>query len=172
MKTIIISLLAALAVASCGLSNKKDKIGVHNVTAKLLFETHTPYCGGARPTPKMAQGSRSPISNQHYYFELEGHEKIKASTDENGKLSIDLQKGDYLIYSSDKVELSYTEFYNKFKSKSKFEIEKEEQCFKDWYAGADFKLNIQSDTVAVFTVKKRCYVGNNKCINYEGPIAP
>lgn len=170
MKLLVYTIATLFTIVSCGIS--KDKIETNTVSAKLTFETHAPYCGGAAPTPEMEKGRRSPIPNQNFYFLLKGQDKIKASTNENGILSIDLEKGNYLIYSSDKIELSYDEFYNKFKPKNKFEVEKDAPCFKDWYAEADFELNLNSDTIVTFTTKKRCYTGTNKCINYKGPIAP
>lgn len=170
MKLLVYTIATLSALVSCGIS--KDKIETNTLNAKLTFETHAPYCGGAAPTPEMEKGRRSPIPNQNFYFLLKGQDKIKASTNENGILSIDLEKGNYLIYSSDKIELSYDEFYNKFKPKNKFEVEKDAPCFKDWYAEADFELNLISDTIVTFTTKKRCYTGTNKCINYKGPIAP
>lgn len=60
---------------SCGTEKSASNKSVIHV--QLLFQQHTPYCGGAYPTPEQQRGWISPIANQQYAIFRAPNDNVK-----------------------------------------------------------------------------------------------
>lgn len=169
---------ALLAVASaCGTTTGMETPGekTYNVTGTI--QTHSPYCGGARPTPEVENGFNEPVRNADFYIytgERPSNVKdmTKVTTDEEGKFSVALPNGVYSMIQASKL-LPLDEFIELKQIKGENYINGDTECFQNWKNGIDFSFNVESsDCSPLFTEMKRCFTGANPCLEYTGPYPP
>jgi hypothetical protein len=108
MKLIILVFIAVLT--SC----TAQKISVY-------VEVHKPYCGGAKPTPEIAKGTRTPFSNQKVAIFNSASNKTKPPVfvkfielDSLGKWNGKLKPGSYDFFRAEKT-LSISEIEKKYR---------------------------------------------------------
>ena len=106
----LFNLLFLVLLTSCA----AQKVAVH-------VEVFKPYCGGAKPTPEMARGERTPYSNQKIAVFRRSIDKDSApilvkwiDLDSLGKWIGPLKPGTYDLYRSDKI-LSMEEIEQKYR---------------------------------------------------------
>jgi len=159
-------MLAAIALATaCGtLSHGNRK----TVKVKGNITIERPACGAS------AEKGTGAMPDSRYFLK-EGATNDPAViatnqfvTDENGNFSINLKAGTYVILHPDKL-MNYAEFKLKHSSQSTYFKNRDEDCFKRWYASPDFILTVSNDTTVAFLVKSRCYTETNPCLEYTGP---
>lgn len=163
MKLIILVFIAVLT--SC----TAQKISVY-------VEVHKPYCGGAKPTPEIAKGTRTPFSNQKVAIFKSASNKTTPPVfvkfielDSLGKWIGKLKPGSY-------------DFFRAEKTRSISEIEKKHrkpdnemyafvggEKLKIWKETPDFKIEIKENSDLTITLSERCFVGLNPCMEYIGP---
>lgn len=169
-----ILLFLGLAVSSCGVIRTEQK----NKSVQLVIQTHTPYCGGAYPTPEMAKGSYTPQSGQRYVL-LKGSTYSSSSTiiqtiqlDGQGGVNMALPIGDYLLVHPDK-QLTFNAFLKKYEpANANVKNSLGKECYEKWYASPDFTFHVSSDTTLQFTQRSSCFTGTNPCLIYTGPYPP
>ena len=141
----------------------------------VIMEVYKPYCGGAKPTPEMAKGIRTPFSNEKVaVFKMSddlksfGFEKwilLDSLGNWNGKL----KTGSYQVFRGDKM-LSIEEIQQKFRKP-----DNEMYAFvgikqlESWKAIADFTFEVKDETNVSITLSEKCFVGLNPCMEYIGP---
>jgi hypothetical protein len=141
----------------------------------VAVEVYKPYCGGAKPTPEMAKGIRTPFSNEKVAvfkmsddlksFDFEKWIQLDSLGNWNGKL----KTGSYQVFRSDKM-LSIEEIQQKFRKP-----DNEMYAFvgikqlESWKATADFTFEIKDETNVSITLSEKCFVGLNPCMEYIGP---
>jgi len=102
-------LFAACAVQNSMYSGAQTSTPVYKI--EILWQIHTPYCGGAYPSPDQAMGWDTPNGNQEFVILMEP--KIDPNkeydlkvyrTDSDGIAKLELPKGTYYIFNSEKFE--------------------------------------------------------------------
>jgi hypothetical protein len=159
-----LTILAILILTSC--SSQKVAISV---------ETWKPYCGGAKPTPEIAKGIRTPFSNEKVaIYQMSDDLKTFSfnkwiELDSEGKWSGSLKPGTYEIYRADKM-LSMEEIEKKFRQpdNENYAFVGEEKL-KIWKATPDFSMEVKEKTEVKVELKEKCFVGLNPCMEYVGP---
>ena len=169
-----ILLFFSLVVSSCAVIRTDQK----NKSVQLVIQTHTPYCGGAYPTPEMAKGSYTPQSGQRYVL-LKGSTYSSSSTiiqtiqlDGQGAVNMALPAGDYSLVHPDK-QLTFNAFLKKYQPANANEKNSQgKECYEKWYTSPDFTFHVSSDTTLQFTQRSSCFTGTNPCLIYTGPYPP
>lgn len=173
-----------IAFASCadlkesvdGAVDAADNIWKGKQTLTVTFQSHRPYCGGAAPTKEQEAGFTNPIANQVFYIYKDERPKsitemVRLTTDETGKLSIDLKDGTYSLISEDKA-LPLDEFIKKKKVEGQHYQYTDDSCFETWRNTPDFTVELSSPTEEVVTIQEKCFTGDNPCMKYIGPYPP
>lgn len=166
----ITTMLAVLVtLVSCStlenIFQKKEKARI-----TVTLQTHQKYCGGARPTPEMEKGTTAAIANGVYYFKNRiTQDAVKATTDASGLLNLKLEVGDYQVYMGDKIDLTFEEFYAKYKVEKEGYENESEACFRTYYSLPAWEVSINADTTFTLTREIDCYTDGNPCVNYTGP---
>lgn len=158
-----LTFIALLILTSCS----SQKVAVY-------VETWKPYCGGAKPTPEMAMGTKTPFSNEKVAIYLESDEKSfdflqMIQLDSAGKWNGKLKSGNYKIYRADKL-LSIEEIQQKFrKPDNEMYAFVGIQFLESWKQTADFSFEVIDETNVSITLSEKCFVGLNPCMEYIGP---
>jgi hypothetical protein len=142
----------------------------------ISVETWKPYCGGAKPTPEMAQGTRTPFSNQRIAVtrkntsDINNPEIVKWITlDSLGKWTGKLNPGIYDLFREDKTR-SLEEIQQKYRK-----LDNEMYAFvgletlTSWKATPDFSMEVKENSEVKIELKEKCFVGLNPCMEYIGP---
>jgi hypothetical protein len=141
----------------------------------VFMEVYKPYCGGAKPTPEIAKGIRTPFSNEKVAvfkmsddlksFEMEKWIQLDSLGNWTGKL----KQGTYIVFRSDKM-LSIEEIKQKFqKPDSELYAFVGIKQLETWKATADFTFEVKDETNVSITLSEKCFVGLNPCMEYIGP---
>ena len=141
----------------------------------VFMEVYKPFCGGAKPTPEIAKGIRTPFSNEKVAFfkmsnnlksfDFEKWIQLDSLGNWNGKL----KQGTYIVFRSDKM-LTIEEIEKKFRKP-----DTEMYAFvgikqlESWKATADFTFEVKDETNVSITLSEKCFVGLNPCMEYIGP---
>ncbi len=180
----LILLALGLAFAGCDAIKQTAEDAADSATnvwkgqhvLKVTFQSHRPYCGGARPTPEMENGITEALADRVFYI-YEGErpssvtKMIKVRTDANGYFSVDLKKGVYSIISEDKT-LSLKEFIEKKKIISDLYTYSSDSCFEEWRNTPDLVVELSSNETKNVVIQERCFTGDNPCMEYMGPAPP
>ncbi len=168
LASVLLSFTLGACKSSTAFSSKKT------ITVKGVIKHHTPYCGGAYPTPEMEKGITKPFANHSMFVVEKNSQKRNAvaqfTTDDKGNFSVTLPIGEYDVYGNHKKG-SFKDFVSK-NSSGKFLVLKDTECLKKWYNTPEFSINSQKDTIIEFTYSSRCYSGLNPCLKYIGPMRP
>lgn len=141
----------------------------------ISVETWKPYCGGAKPTPEIAKGIRTPFSNEKVaVYKMDNETKSFSfirwiQLDSAGKWIGSLKQGTYEIYRADKM-LSIEEIEKKYRQtdNENYAFIGEEKL-KTWKATPDFSMEVKHKTEVKVELKEKCFVGLNPCMEYIGP---
>ena len=190
LRHIGIGLVALVFMAtSCGAkkNGSSDTVSTNNVdTTQVvstegmlsgLIQTHTPYCGGMKPTPEMEKGVWEPVMNADFYIYQDSmptkkSDFIHIKTDAEGKFSVKLDPGDYHIVQAQKL-LSLEEFIKKNTPSSELYRLAPESCFETWKNSPDFSFSMTTEAKSeTFTENHGCFIGANPCLKYVGPYPP
>ena len=141
----------------------------------VFMGVYKPYCGGAKPTPEIAKGIRTPFSNEKVAFfkmsnDLKSFDFEKwIQLDSLGNWNGKLKQGTYIVFRSDKM-LTIEEIEKKFRKP-----DTEMYAFvgikqlESWKATADFTFEVKDETNVSITLSEKCFVGLNPCMEYIGP---
>jgi hypothetical protein len=170
-------LFAACAVQNSMHSGAQTSTPVYKI--EILWQIHTPYCGGAYPSPDQATGWDTPNGNQEFVILMEPtidpnkEYQLKVySTDSDGIARLELPKGTYYIFSSEKFE-SIEALEKKYKPTGGAQVIWDGiDCLKQWQSTSDFSFEVTEDKKITFTKAARCFEGTTPCINYVGPYPP
>ena len=175
-------LVIPLLFAACAVQ-KASTVGaskpVVNYTIKLLWQVHTPYCGGAYPTPEQAMGWNSPLGNQEFailtddHLDLNKEHDLKVyGTDGEGIANLSLPKGTYYIYRAEKFE-AIESLEKKYRpTTDKQMVWSGIECLKQWQSTPDLQLIVEGNMEATITENAQCFQGTTPCVNYVGPYPP
>jgi uncharacterized protein YejL (UPF0352 family) len=152
---------------------------VVNYKIKLLWQVHTPYCGGAYPTPEQAMGWDSPLGNQEFVILYDDHLDLNKEhnlnvygTDGDGIANLTLPKGTYYIYRAEKFE-TIEALEKKYRPTTDAQlIWSGIECLKQWQASPDLQLIVTGNMEATITENAQCFQGTTPCVNYVGPYPP
>ena len=189
----LLYLQIALLLLGCGTSNsienpvieglaKEDittqqsengPVDSHNF--KVSITHYTPYCGGAAPPPDIMERSTQQLANTN--FILINHrsgKKTIVQTDSQGILYLMLSEGAYAIRETYK-NCSFDEFYEKNHQTSDewLQPSPDPNCYRNWWADNLQEIVITKvDSIYTYEVQtfEACFVGQNPCINYVGPL--
>ena len=152
------------------------------VGLNLSAHVHHPYCGGAQPTPEMLKGNLSPMDTvfilkkkDKYLVDYVTNQKARPPLtilDENGKIEIQLKKGEYHFFIKDKLMLNNNQFIKKYSRNDKWHVFKGNDCLLKWKTTPDQTINLNKDKDKKIILKSKCFVGLNPCLNYTGPLPP
>lgn len=141
----------------------------------VFMEVYKPYCGGAKPTPEIAKGIRTPFSNEKVAIfkmsdDLKSFDFEKwIQLDSLGNWTGKLKQGTYIVFRSDKM-LSIEEIKQKFqKPDSELYAFVGIKQLETWKATADFSFEVKDETNVSITLSEKCFVGLNPCMEYIGP---
>ncbi len=135
---------------------------------------HKPYCGGAYPSPEMANGYDYPYKNQKFGIVTDSVTRniiATFTTDENGNFQVKLDKGHYFIFHLSKL-VSFDRFYKEKSKPLKDAQPTDINCFRHWYNTPEAEITITADTSIIITMYEKCFVGLNPCMLYTGPLPP
>lgn len=163
--------ISLILFSACSIfKNKNGKVVVNG-----KIEIHKPYCGGAKPTPEMAQGTKEPYGNATFYVKTQmNNDKktqtvLKFKTDKEGNYKFKIKKGTYIVIHEDKV-LSFEQYKEKYgKSSDQYLEYIGDQNAKEQYEHLDFSIDIQSKKEYYYAFKTRCFSGLNPLLRYIGP---
>jgi hypothetical protein len=150
-----------------------------NYTIKLLWQVHTPYCGGAYPSPEQAMGWDSPLGNQEFviltddHLDLNKEHNLKVyGTDGDGIANLSLPKGTYYIYRAEKFQ-TIEALEKKYHPTTGAQlIWSGIECLKQWQASPDLKLVVEGNMETTITENAQCFQGTTPCVEYVGPYPP
>lgn len=139
----------------------------------LVFIKHTPYCGGARPTPEMARGTVVMASKSKFALTKKGETKIEKwiITDTSGTWTGKLAAGNYDVYRADKF-LSNEELMKQLKTFILDSINYRfngEKCLELWKKEPDYSFTASLSGSIHVELRGKCFVGFTPCIEYIGP---
>jgi|688.fasta_scaffold481516_2 hypothetical protein len=168
---------------SCG--TEKSASNNSDIHVQLLFQQHTPYCGGAYPTPEQERGEITPIQNQEYAIYRASSDTVKHNakhkpllvlrTNEKGEIAMELPVGLYYAVHIDKT-LSFDLLYAKYKRESNDYLHSADlTCYQDWYARPEMRFKVSPDAQIVRTsvvIQSACFTGLNPCVAWVGPMPP
>jgi len=152
---------------------------VVNYKVKLLWQVHTPYCGGAYPSPEQAMGWNSPLGNQEFMILTDDHLDLNKEhdlkvygTNGEGIANLSLPKGTYYIYRAEKFE-SIESLEKKYcPTTDKQMVWSGIECLKQWQASPDLKLVVEGNMELTLTENAQCFEGTTPCVEYVGPYPP
>ena len=182
-KLILLVFGITLGLSSCGdvknldgAVDAADNIWKGKHTLSVTFQSHRPYCGGARPTEEQMGGITNALANEVFYIYKDERpssvtKMIKVTTDAEGKFSIDLKNGTYSVISADKA-LPIDEFIAKKTIVDQFYTYSNDKCFESWRMTPDFTIDLSQAAVEVVTIPEKCFTGDNPCMQYTGPYPP
>lgn len=162
----------SLTLLSCGTPKNLQSEKLISVQGSVF--THHPYCGGAYPTPEQEEGYMVIKPNAEFYLVGPSDEQSKTlfKTDEKGEFTLELTNGNYSVFSIDKL-LPSDDFIKLHSPTSSNYVVKEKDCFTQWQSTPDFVIQATDSIQPIKKVYKyRCYVKDNPCIQYNGPVAP
>jgi len=139
----------------------------------LVFIRHTPYCGGAKPTPEMARGSVVMASKAKFALTKKGERKVEKwiVTDTSGTWTGKLNEGNYDVYRADKF-LSNEELMLQINigviANENFRFNGE-KCLELWKKEPDYSFTVSNSGSIHVELKGKCFVGFTPCIEYVGP---
>ncbi|MDG1842333.1 MAG: hypothetical protein P8I93_08305 [Crocinitomicaceae bacterium] len=152
------------------------------VGLNLSAHIHHPYCGGAQPTPEMLKGNLSAMdtvfiikkTDKDLVNYVTNQKVIPPLTilDNNGKIEIQLKKGEYHFFMKDKLILNNNQFIKKYSKNDKWHVFKGNDCLLKWKSTPDQTINLDRDKSKKIILKSKCFVGLNPCLNYTGPLPP
>jgi len=139
----------------------------------LVFIKHTPYCGGARPTPEMARGTVVMASKSKFAVTKKGEKKVEKwiITDTSGTWTGKLVAGNYDVYRADKF-LSNEELMKQLKTFISDSINYRfngEKCLELWKKEPDCSFTASLSGSIHVELRGKCFVGFSPCIEYIGP---
>jgi hypothetical protein len=176
---LIIPLLFAACAVQKAASSAEASAPVVNFTINLLWQVHTPYCGGAYPSPEQAMGWNSPLGNLEFMILTDDHLDSNKEydlkvygTDGDGIANLSLPKGTYYIYRAEKFE-SIVALEKKYRPTTDAQlIWSGIECLKQWQASPDLKLVVEGNMETTITENAQCFQGTTPCVNYVGPYPP
>jgi hypothetical protein len=145
----------------------------------VLVEVYKPYCGGAKPTPEMAKGSKIPFSNEKIAVYIKNSDETLTPVflkwivlDSFGKWKGSLKSGSYNLFRFEKT-LSFTELEKKYRAPDNemYGFVGEEKIIQ-WKETPDYTLEVSKETIVTITLSEKCFVGLNPCMEYIGPKPP
>lgn len=176
----ILGLALLFLSATCNKSKPKEIIKNDNskyvVKGQLLIAN--PYCGGAAP-PRDRRNEPIAFGNQEVLIK-KGNENtgyiedvIRIKTNEDGSFELKLPKGAYCLIRDYKNQ-PFEDFYKAFaKDYDRFYEKKGKECYENWWKSCDLSFVVQDTAIHIgHTFHKNCFVGENPCIVYEGPMPP
>jgi hypothetical protein len=174
MKKILFFSLVLILI-SCGIftkpSTKKNTIAV-----EIKGTAFIPFCGGMEPTKE--QGTYEALSNEEYALftvndcQMRVKKKMVFTLNELGTAAFSIEPGTYALISTDKL-LPLAELKKKYHINDQLHYTNgSDACFELWKSKNDLILNITNDTVISYVQKRKCWTGNNPCLEYTGPAAP
>jgi len=106
-------------------------------------------------------------------YSPEGIETIEIfSLNQEGIAKFSIEPGTYAFISTDKL-LPLSELKKKYHINDQLHYTNgSDACFELWKSKNDLILNITKDTVISYVQKRKCWTGNNPCLEYTGPAAP
>jgi hypothetical protein len=137
----------------------------------LVFIKHTPYCGGAKPTPEMARGTIEMAKQSKFAITLKGNTKVEKwiITDTSGTWRGKLKPGNYDVYRAEKY-MTTQELISKYDLKdSEFYKFNGDKCLEIWKSQPDFTFETSNSGSVHIELKGKCYVGFRPCLDYIGP---
>ena len=162
---------------SCGVFTKITAV---KKTNKVEFKglAFIPYCGGMEPTQEQKKETYEALSNEKYalFTVNDGPRRVKKkmvfTLNELGTAAFSIEPGTYALISTDKL-LPLDELKKKYHINDQLHYTNDfDACFELWKSKNDLILNITKDTVINYVQKRKCWTGNNPCLEYTGPAAP
>ena len=175
-------LLFPFIFASCAVQNSMNleaQPAAKEYKIVVLWQVHTPYCGGAYPTPEQAMGWNSPLGNQEFVILYDDHLDLNKEydlkvygADGDGIANLTLPKGTYYIYRAEKFE-TIESLEKKYRPTTDAQlIWSGIECLKQWQASPDLQLIVEGDMETTITENAQCFQGTTPCVNYVGPYPP
>jgi hypothetical protein len=138
-----IQLLLLVSIATLFFQCKSKK-NSENVKVSIELTVKNDYCGGAAPSEEMLKemNDSKPFINSKFYLVLKNEAGVviaetEQTTDENGKLSLNIKKGMYEIYqnSIDQRKKLIENIDEKFRSCSSIYYEQPQAFLHAWTKG-------------------------------------
>ncbi len=175
-------LLFPFVFAACAVQNSMSleaQSAAKEYKIEVLWQVHTPYCGGAYPTPEQALGWNSPMGNHEFVILMDStidhnkeyHLKVYG-TDGDGIANLTLPKGTYYIYRAEKFEMLEALEKKYRPTTDKQMVWSGIDCLKQWQASPDLKLVVEENMETTITENAQCFQGTTPCVNYVGPYPP
>jgi hypothetical protein len=139
----------------------------------LVFIKHTPYCGGARPTPEMARGTTVMAAKSKFALTKKGEKTVEKwiTTDTSGTWAGKLNAGNYDVYRADKFlnsEVLKVQMNSFIIDTTNYRFVGE-KCIELWKNEPDYSFTVSNSGSIHIELKGKCFVGFTPCIEYIGP---
>ena len=141
----------------------------------VFVEVYHPYCGGAKPTPEVARGVKTPFKGEKVAV-YRMNDDLKSSRfnkwiqlDSTGNWNGKLKMGSYNIFRADKM-LSVEEIEKKYrKPDNEMYAFVGLEILTAWKATPDFTVEVKENSEVKIELTEKCFVGLNPCMKYIGP---
>jgi len=169
--------LVFIIVACSNAKNSIRQNGDSNIT--IIAAVHTPYCGGAYPTPEQERGFITPLANESFVIKrgsvnVENEPVVlRVVSNDEGRIEFTLPAGEYVLLNNSKGE-TFKRFYEQFKKPEGNSVKYgDEKCYREWYEKPELHFIVtEKKHEFAFTRNTRCFVGANPCMIYDGPLPP
>ena len=176
MKKILFFSLVLVCI-SCGIFTKTSA-KKNTITIEIKGIALIPFCGGMEPTKEQEKGTYEALSNEEYALftvndcQMRVKKKTIFTLNEEGTAKFSIEPGTYAFISTDKL-LPLSELKKKYHINDQLHYTNgSDACFELWKSKNDLILHITKDTVITYVQKRKCWTGNNPCLEYTGPAAP
>lgn len=131
------------------------------------------FCGGHLPPGSNGIWYDTMPNTKFIAFKgsLDTQEKYEFTTDQFGKFSAVMPVGEYQVFYADKIE-SPKKFLERKNKTGDFYKSAPSPCSDKWLKTPEFTFYVGRDKDIQPTIRYRCFVADNPCLEYVGPAPP
>lgn len=137
-----------------------------------IISHYFPHCGGAYGEGRTVLGGSIHVRSGSIN-ETKKRVITSAVTLEAGRYFLLLKAGDYCFLEDRKLNRSVVDQYLQAEHGS-FYKKPENDCYEEWFNRCDGFLSLRDSNILDFDFQRsdRCFVGDDPCLNYNGPYPP
>jgi hypothetical protein len=174
---IVLSVLACSTAKNMAQENdaveepRTSEVAAEDANVKVMLSSHFPDCGGMTPTEEMLNRS-APYAETVNLIDLSDGSKTKYTPNAQGVLFLKLPVGNYALQELYK-DVPYADFISKNAAQGAYVEPGTDECYNGWWKSYIVKFEITEEVPSIDVkgyFSQRCFVGNDPCSYYNGPI--